>query len=310
MHRQCKGGIGPVVESPGQHGPVAPERPWPTRISAGDGSGARAPPHPRCRPERGSSRAGGRSPRSPPVRTAPAPGNSTAGLQGTCPPHRRCRASSIRCSSSRRPLPMPACRLGQGEIEQVRLTGCHGHDAVADDLATVLQDEAGVARQQAVAEDAGTPGKLVGALFDGRDHRHIRLPHFANGGRYGPEFSAHRLAGARRQVDPPGRTVAAGEAEVVPGLALLSRAAQQVGRVIGDDERNGGRPVADAPDPAGGRSACRSWSRFCAAMRPTARIRPGCTRAICRWRYPSQLADSSGFGSRLSGGRHLRILAM
>src|SRR3569623_2457298 len=36
----------------------------------------------------------------------------------------------------------------------------------------------------------------------------------------------------------------------------------------------------------------------------------GWIKAIWRWRYGSQLAASSGFGSRLPGGRHLTILAM
>ncbi len=51
-------------------------------------------------------------------------------------------------------------------------------------------------------------------------------------------------------------------------------------------------------------------SRFCAAMRPTARMILGLSSAIWFDRYGRQRDTSSGFGSRLPGGRHLRMLAM
>ena len=51
-------------------------------------------------------------------------------------------------------------------------------------------------------------------------------------------------------------------------------------------------------------------SRFCAAMRPTASMIFGLSSAIWFDRYGRQRDTSSGFGSRLPGGRHLRMLAM
>ena len=51
-------------------------------------------------------------------------------------------------------------------------------------------------------------------------------------------------------------------------------------------------------------------SRVCAAIRPTHRISFGFTSSIWRNRYGMQARTSSGRGSRLFGGRDLRMFAM
>ena len=75
-------------------------------------------------------------------------------------------------SSMRRPTPRQRHRLVDAQVEDVRLTGAHAHDAIADDTGRSTRDHAAdVADAQAVAKDALAPGKLVGARARSRRPR-------------------------------------------------------------------------------------------------------------------------------------------
>ncbi len=52
------------------------------------------------------------------------------------------------------------------------------------------------------------------------------------------------------------------------------------------------------------------FNNVCAAVKPTHRINFGLINSICLIRYGSHCSTSSGFGLRLSGGRHFKIFAI
>ena len=129
------------------------------------------------------------------------------------------------------------------EVEHVRLAGAHRHDAVADDLAVRFR------RRGRGSRRAGSRGRCPRSRETGRRPARRRRPpatsarhhraelHQPIRWRLGPGIGVAALMPA---VAPPRSSRLNSlprEHQVLPGLALLARAAQQVGRMIGDDQR-------------------------------------------------------------------------
>src|SRR5579863_6894107 len=146
------------------------------------------------------------------------------------------------------PRPQAAAAVGllDADIQQVSLGGPDTHDTVAGDDAADLDDAAEIVDPQAVAEDSLGPWEGVGGALDAHHgsqigflhgtNRHLRqtdslLSHHRHGG---SARSRHRSRAQR----PLALELLAREFQVHPGLALLPRAAQQVGGMVGDDQRN------------------------------------------------------------------------
>ena len=98
--------------------------------------------------------------------------------------------------------------------------------------------------------------------------------------------------------------------QVLPGLALLAGTAQQVGRVIRDDQRPVARHRRNAPCRAAWRSAC-PWRAGLRRDAPNGDHE----RRVHEFDLPLEVTAAAdalppGFGSRLFGGRHFRMFAM
>ena len=121
-------------------------------------------------------------------------------------------------------------------------------------------------RRRSGSRPAGSRGRfrrstgIVGRAFDRRHVRQVGLPMSQMRSR-----RPRGQSGARRH-GPPSSTLTQ-NLEVFPGLALLAGRTQQVGRVIGHDERDCARRIVHAA--AQRASGVSVPSRFCAAMRPT-----------------------------------------
>jgi len=183
------------------------------------------------------------------------------------------------------------------QVQHMRLASAGAHDGVADADVIQLDHAAVIARPQAIAEYRVAPGEGVGLPLQLRHRRNIIEPMSRiriSGSAVTP--SCHRQCGARTSGLPR------------PCASRWVSAADR------PDDRSPPAECAPCRRHAHGRAACR-WeyrlaSRFWAAMRPTASMMPGRSSAIWRSRYGRHCTTSSGFGSRLPGGRHLSTLAM
>ena len=186
----------------------------------------------------------------------------------------RAPASRARRSSScsnRRPRPRQRKFSATQTIEQVGLAGARAEHAVAHEQEVDLGNNAVVTHAQAVAEDALRPRETIRSLLDalhvraGRTRASAGSPPTAP--RPGLPWRRSRrrpAAGCGRSGSAPAPQLVAHELQIVPGLALLARAAQQVGGVIGHDQRRAAPRRTRAP----GRAACRSACRWPAGSAP------------------------------------------
>ena len=160
----------------------------------------------------------------------------------------------------------------------MRLACAHRKHGVAGDAGRRVDDHAVVADPQAVAEDLVAPRECVGRTFERSHLREVRLASSA-----GTATQVPRMRHARS----PSASTPMRKFQVFPGLALLCRRAQQVGRVIGHDH---------GPVPAGG---CGR-----AAARASRRVRAGAARRCGpRKVSPSGRPTRSGDADRAGNDR-------